>query len=366
MKTELLKTGGTMRFTALKRRLILGAVLLTGSTMCWGQQSTTSLRGVVTDKQAAGVPTAAVVLLRPDTGFRRNVLTDAAGRYEFSQVPPGAYTVSAKKPGFADLERSGVELLVNTPADLNLTLDVASVTESINVEAEAPTINTNDAAVGNAFTQTQVRQLPLQTRNVVELLSLQPGVTPTGEVLGARRDQNNVTLDGVDVNDNQDAGIGGSTSDGTGSNANGATSDAGLNSVLPIPLDSVEEFRVTVAGQGAADGRSAGGQVALVTKSGTNRLHGSAYEFNRNTLTSANTWFNNQTGVERQPLVRNQFGASLGGSIVKNRAFYFLNYERRLDASGVSQIRTVPSDSMKQGILSVQATDGSVYTLSPG
>src|ERR1019366_8396460 len=108
--------------------------------------------------------------------------------------------------------------------------------ESVNVEAEAPTINPSDAAMGNAFTQTQVRQLPLQTLNVVELLSLQPGVSPTGEVLGARRDQNNITLDGVDVNDNQDAGIAGSIVDSQGSNANGATNDAGFTSVLPIPL----------------------------------------------------------------------------------------------------------------------------------
>ena len=105
--------------------------------------------------------------------------------------------------------------------------------------------------------------------------------------------------------------------------------------------------------------------MALVTKSGTNRLHGSAYEFNRNTLTSANTFFNNASGVPVQPLVRNQFGASLGGRIKKDRIFYFFNYERRLDASGVSQIRTVPSESMKQGIISVQTTDGSVYALSP-
>ena len=182
-----------------------------------------------------------------------------------------------------------MELQINTPATLNITLEVSSVSESVNVEAEAPTINTSDAAMGNAFTQTQVRQLPLQTRNVVELLSLQPGVTPTGEVLGARRDQNNdARTDGVDVNNNQDAGVSGSTSSRQGSNANGATTDAGLNSDLPIPLDSVQEFRVTVAGQGSADGRSSGGQVALITKSGTNQLHGSAYEFNRNTLTSAN------------------------------------------------------------------------------
>src|SRR6185503_3168467 len=138
-------------------------------------------------------------------------------------------------------------------------------------------INTENATIGNPFTETQVRSLPLQTRNVVELLSLQPGVTPNGEVVGAKRDQNNVTLDGVDVNDNQ--------SDNT--------QNAGFKAALPVPLDSVQEFRTTVAGQGADQGRSSGGQVSLVTKSGSNEFHGSLYEYMRNTLTAANSWFSN-------------------------------------------------------------------------
>src|SRR4029077_2712986 len=141
----------------------------------------------------------------------------------------------------------------------------ATVSTSVNVEAEVVTINTVDAAIGNAFNQTQVRQLPLQTRNVVELLSLQPGVTNTGEVLGARRDQNNVTLDGVDVNDNQNAGlVAQNTTTGNtdrGINGNAANVNAGFIAVLPVPLDSVQEFRVTVGGQGADQGRSSGGQV---------------------------------------------------------------------------------------------------------
>ena len=174
-------------------------------------------------------------------------------------------------------------------------------------------------------------------------------------MLGARRDQNNVTLDGADVNNNQNSGlVAQNTATGLGgyrgSNANGANINSGFNAVLPIPLDSVEEFRVTTAGQGANLGRSSGGQVALVTKSGTNDLHGSLYEYNRNIATAANTWFNNQAGVPRQPLVRNQFGASAGGKIVRDRAFYFFNYEQREDASGVAQVRAVPSDSLRQGI----------------
>src|SRR6202011_4219121 len=230
-------------------------------------------------------------------------------------------------------------------------------------------VNTTDASVGNPFSESEVRQLPLQTRNVVELLSVQAGVTSNGEVLGARRDQNNITLDGADVNNNQNSGLiaqGTATGMGgyQGSNANGTNTNAGFNAVLPIPLDSVQEFRVTVAGEGPNQGRSSGGQVSLVTKSGTNQLHGSLYEFNRNTATAANTWFNNQAGVPRQPLVRNQFGGAIGGPIKRDRAFYFFNYEERRDASGVAQVRAVPSDSLRAGNLTFAMADGTIQSLT--
>jgi hypothetical protein len=332
------------------------AVLLFAGTLIWGQAST-SLRGVISDSQGAVVAGASVKIIQTDAGLSRTVLTDEGGGYQFVQMPPGAYDVTVMKPGFAVMTRRNVQLPVDTPITLNLTLQVSTVSETVNVNVDVSTISTSDASVGNPFSEQQIRQLPLQTRNVVELLSLQPGVTQTGEVLGAHRDQNNVTLDGVDVNDYQDAGVGASVSQ-QGSNANGAVSAPGFTSVLPIPLDSVEEFRVTVAGLGPEGGRSSGGQVTLITKSGTNQLHGSLYEYNRNTLTSANTWFNNEAGIGRQPLVRNQFGASLGGPVWKNRIFYFFNYERRLDASGVSEERYVPTSSLQQGVLTVQTSDG--------
>ena len=253
-------------------------------------------------------------------------------------------------------------LVVNTPATLDVKLEVGSVGTTIAVEADASTVNTVDATVGNPFTQTQIRQLPLQTRNVVELLSIQPGVTQTGEVLGARRDQNNITLDGVDVNQNQNSGIVTSGNNGSEGNTNVTK---GFNAALPIPLDSVQEFRVTVGGQGADQGRSSGGQVTLVTKSGTNTFHGSFYEYNRNTDLTSNDWFQNKAGVPRTPLVRNQFGASLGGPVIKNRIFFFGNWERRIDASGQSTSRTVPSELLKQGILQVKLTNGTVQQLGP-
>jgi hypothetical protein len=328
-------------------------------------QATTSLRGTISDPLGAVIPEAVVTLINLGNSSTRQIATDKTGQYQFLQMPPGTYRIAVEKPGFAKISEDNVVLQVNTPSTLDLRMEVGQTSETITVSTETTTINTVDASVGNNFSERQVRQLPLQTRNVVELLSLQPGVTPTGEVLGARRDQNNVTLDGVDVNDNQDAGISTSKNDGQGSNGNGASSVSGFNSVLPIPLDSVQEFRVTVGGQGANEGRSSGGQVVLITKSGSNSFHGSAYEFNRNTLTEANTWFNNRSDVPRQALIRNQFGASLGGRIIKDRIFFFLNSERRLDASALAQERFVPTESFKQGFLKVAGTDGSVQTLTP-
>ena len=260
---------------------------LIGFALTASAQSTTSLRGTITDPQGGVIPQASVTLANLDNGSKRQAATSESGEYQFPQIAPGNYQIIAEKPGFSTVTRGGIKLLVNTPATLDLAMDIGTTGEVVNVMSEAPLLNTVDASVGNAFSENQVRQLPLQTRNVVELLSLQPGVTTNGEVLGARRDQNNITLDGVDVNDNQNAGL--VTQNSTtgssyqGVNGNGANVNSGFNSVLPIPLDSVQEFRVTVGGQGADQGRSSGGQVVLVTKSGTNLLHGSLYEYNRNT-----------------------------------------------------------------------------------
>jgi len=354
------------------RALLFGCIpILTLTSVLWAYaQATTSLRGVVTDQTGAVIPGAVVSLTNSGTGFKRQALTGEDGVYQFLQIAPGTYQVSTEKAGFTTVTRDTVQLQVNTPGTLDLRMDVGATSDIVNVEADATAINTVDASIGNPFSEQQVRQLPLETRNVVELLSLQVGVTPTGEVLGARRDQNNITLDGADVNNNQNSGlVAQSTATGTGgyqgSNANGAQINAGFNAVLPIPLDSVQEFRVTVGGAGANEGRSSGGQVALVTKSGTNQIHGSAYEYNRNTATAANTWFNNKAGVPVQPLIRNQFGGSAGGKIVRDKAFYFVNYEQRIDASGVSQARVIPSDSLRQGFLKFQLNDGTIQTLTP-
>lgn len=334
------------RFTKglVKRARLLALLTLTTALGLYGQTST-SLSGTVSDDSGAVIPGATVTLSAEATGIERTASTDERGGFQFLQVPPGMYAVVVEMDGFTTELVTDVELLVNTPSTIAVGLEIGQVSEVVTVEADAVTLNTTDATVGNAFNETKVRQLPLLTRNVVELMSLQTGVNQTGEVLGARKDQNNVTLDGVDVNDQR--------------------SPEPFGSVLPVPLDSVQEFRVTTGGGNADVGRSSGGQVSLVTKSGTNEWHGSAYEFHRNTATAANTFFNNASGVEREKLIRNQYGFSVGGPIVKNRAFFFLNYEGRRDARSASQQRVVPSQTLRQGILTVTGDDGANYQVSP-
>lgn len=231
---------------------------------------TSGLEGLINDGQGAAIATAAVSATNLETSVARQTISGTDGSYRFAQLPPGNYQIEVQSPGFRT-HAQRVRLQVNTPAKLDFQLEIGAVVETVNVTAEATTINTQNATVGNPFNEVQIRQLPIQTRNIVDLLSLQPGVAPNGEVLGAKRDQNNVTLDGVDVNDTQPP-----------SDSNG------FRAALPVPLDSVQEFRTTVAGQGADQGRSSGGQVALITKSGSNQYHGSLYEFHRNKVTAAN------------------------------------------------------------------------------
>ena len=250
------------------------------STLTWAQSSTTSVRGTVTDKSGAAVANAKVTVSNPAQALVRTVQSGPEGTYEFVQLPPGSYQISVEMEGFRRYEQKGIQLLVNTPSTLNPTLDVGTGTETVEVTSEAPAVNTTDATIGNAFSEHQVKELPLEGRNVPDLLSLQNGVaytgnrsdidrdsdTRNGSVNGAHSDQSNVTLDGVDVNDQ----------------VNGYA----FTSVLPVTLDSVQEFRVTTTNSNADAGRSSGAQVSLVTKSGTNNFHGSLYEYHRNTATS--------------------------------------------------------------------------------
>ncbi len=325
----------------------------------FGQSS--GLSGVVTDETGGVIPGAEIDIMNEANGFQRSVESNEEGNYTFAQLPPGSYTLSAVQEGFAPVIIEGVSLLVNTNVTLPVVFGtVEAVEEAVTVSASAAQLNTTDASVGNAFGTKPIVQLPLNARNPAGLLSLQAGVTflsadpldskkvgdiRNGTVNGARSDQSNVTLDGVDVNDQ-----------------NGRLP---FTSVLRNTLDSIQEFRVVTTTANADQGRSAGAQVALVTRSGTNEVHGSLYEFHRNTATAANDFFNNSAGVDRAKLIRNVFGASIGGPIKQSRLFYFANYEGRRDASEGGVVRTVPSDSLRQGFVKYRGVGGAVQELDP-
>jgi len=319
-----------------------------------------SLSGTVTDPQGGVVPGAEVTLINPSTGTRRLVVSDDQGRYLIAQVAPGTYEVRAELSGFKTSIVSGVELRVDSTLRLDLELELGSVNEEVTVSASTVVLNTVDATLGKNFNERQIVDLPLNSRNVVNLLTLQPGVTAQGEVSGARRDQSNLTLDGIDVNDQQQAGS------QPGLDAAEPGSPVEFQPVLRITPDSVQEFRVTVSNPSASQGRSAGGQVSLITKAGTNQWHGSLYEYHRNTVTSANTFFNNRVDIERPVLLRNLFGGSLGGPIVQDKAFFFFNYEGRRDRSQTSVLRTVPLPHLGQGQVRYEReSNGETVTLQP-
>jgi hypothetical protein len=320
---------------------------------------TTSLNGRVTDSSGAVISGAKVTITLASTGAVREDAADASGQYQFSQVTPGRYTLTVSAKGFAASVRTNMDLLVSQPATANVTLQPAGVTEQVTVSTVQPMLNTTDATLGNAFDAGQVAALPLDARNVPDLLTLQPGVTflgrlddvsgtqgvgnnatdsRAGSVNGGRSDQSNITLDGVDVND--------------------INNGYAFSSVLRSTQDSVEEFRVTTSNPNAEEGRSSGAQVALVTRAGSNKLHGAAYEYNRSNLLEANDFFNKQQelagGTPNRPvsLVRNIYGGAVGGPAIKDRLFYFLNYEGRRDSQGTSvNAGTVPTTTYKAGEL---------------
>lgn len=367
-----------MRFSSVKRNtLVLSLAMLAillGAVSVWAQTGTTSLHGTVTDKTGAAIVGAAVTLVNTTQGLERKATTSGAGEYEFLALPPGTYLLTVEMTNFRKYQQRDLQLLVNSPGTANVTLEIGASAQTVEVSAQAVTLNTTDASLGVAFDENQVKELPLEAGNVPELLSLQAGVTYTGSrpdmltpsakntdtrngaVNGAHSDQSNITLDGIDANKD--------------------TKGYAFESVLPITQDSVQEFRVTTTNYNADEGRSSGAQVALVTKSGTNNFHGSLLELHRNTATSANDYFIKlaelQSGAPNKPpkLIRNIFGGSLGGPVLKDRFFFFVNYQGGRQREAQSVVRIVPSAALQDGVIQYECqthADGSLDTTTcPG
>jgi len=329
------------------RPVLLALALVTlASAPVWGQAGTSAIRGVVTDPLGGVIPDAKVTITHLGTAFTRNLPTTATGGFNFELIPVGDYKVEVEASGFQKKVLSPVRALVGATATVNVQLVIGSVTQVVQVEASPTvvTVNTQDATLGNSILSQQIEGLPMEARNVQALLTLQPAVTRQGYVAGARSDQSNITLDGVDINEAQTNALG--------------------SPVLRLNSEAVEEFRVTTMNPNANQGRSSAAQVNLVTKSGTNAFHGSAFWYHRNTIFTANDFFNNRAGVDRPTLLRNVFGGAIGGPVMKDKLFFFYSYEGRTDASQSSAVRVVPLASMGQGQLRYRTTGGAVVTLT--
>jgi carboxypeptidase family protein len=338
--------------------LIFSLVLISSAR---AQTGAGSLSGQVTDQNNKSVADATVRLIDASTKGSRDTKTDSSGSYGFSQVRPGIYRLQIEAPNFKMFVQEKVEILISTPTTLNAALQLGAVTEEVVVSAEAmPTINTQDATVGDTFNEAHIKSLPFYARNVTGLLTLQPGVVFTGvsdldrlsegslqgldmregAVNGVRGNQMNMTLDGGDSNDWQN--------------------HAAFTSSMPVTLDSLQEFRVTTAGANSTDGIASGPQISLVTKGGTDQFHGNVRWYYRTSGTSANNYFDNLNEIPRGRLTRNISGASIGGYLIKDRLFFFADFEDRQDRSDVLvSAQQVPSDALRDGALIYQCSDPS-------
>ncbi|HXC87002.1 MAG TPA: carboxypeptidase-like regulatory domain-containing protein [Candidatus Cybelea sp.] len=330
-----------------------------------GAQSSNSgtVLGTVTDKAGAVVPDAIVELVNTATNETKTTTTAAAGEYTLANVPPGTYTLKISKTGFATTTFANIKVDVTKTYTYNATLEVSSGKEVIEVSAQSQAeLQTADAVVGNVVGENELMRLPTLGRDSRELLTLQPMSTPFettngggfgnsgGTIAGARSDQNVFNLDGIDITDNVIAGGGNQAP------------------VIPIGVENVAEFRVGVTNNNASFGRSEGGQINIISKSGSNEYHGAAYWYHQNSVFNANTWDNGHTpngsGLDytpKQPQHDNRIGVTVGGPLKKNKTFIFSNYELRRFPQAVEVERIVPTQSLRNGILTF---NGVAYPLA--
>jgi hypothetical protein len=321
---------------SVKKSFVLVALAL--AVLCVAPlraQDAASITGIVADASGAVVPGAKIVLSNKSTNLSYQAVSNATGSYTISNIVPGpGYTETVSRDGFQTTVLTGLYLNVATTRSQNVKLVVGGVSETVSVSAsnQQVTLDTTDATIGNSFEVQDLNELPIANRDSPSaLFTQQPGMTLDGAATGARVDQDRVTLDGLDVNDM-------------------ATGNFGTI-VGNAPVDSVQEFRGTTGGMLSSSGNGGGGQFELVTRSGTNKFHGAVVEYHRDTDLEANDWFNNINGVGRPPLIRNQFGANLGGPIWKNKLFFFFDYNGRRDTLSNEVDRTVPLTSFENGTL---------------
>src|SRR5712691_11828105 len=296
------------------------ALIALGSCLIFAQGSTGTISGVVRDSSGAVIPGVMVTAKHIDSGLTRTAISNETGGYIFQLLPVGAYEITTELPGFKQGVRRGINLVVGQEAVVNLTLEVGVPAESVTVTGEAPIVNTTLASTSGLVNESQIKDLPLNGRSFDQLLTVTTGtvnytsnVSSQGNffsVVGRRPEENTFSINGVEY---------------IGSNSAGQPSGPYGASGQTLGVDAVRDFNLLQHSYGAEYGKRAGGHVSIVTSSGTNQWHGSAFEFLRNSALDARNFFDATIGAP--PFKRNQFGGSLGGPIKKDKAFLFGNYE---------------------------------------
>lgn len=330
--------------------ILLASSFLTCVRRAGAQSATTAaVVGTVSDPQQAAVAGAKIVLQNINVNQSYEETSTASGQYSFPTLLPGVYKLTATMKGFRTVTIPNIAVDVAKSYTVDIKMELGEVSEVVEVAAGAQVeLQTTDATVGNVLPATEIERFPALTRQVNELLTLQPGATPTGEITGARNDQSSFTLDGIDVTNN---------------------SVGGLGTYAFLPIDSVEEFRVSVANPEAQFGRGAGGQVSLISRSGTDQYHGSVYWYHQNDELNANSWDNNRLTLTNPELKDNRFGARAGGPLWfpwHKKTYFFANYEGRRFPNSTLQSRVVPTDTLKQGILRFRDASGNIVSYNLG
>ncbi len=329
----------------IKRKLsvlLVAALVLFLSLTCLGQAYFGTVSGELTDATSAVVTGAKVILTDQEKGFNFQTTSDSSGRYLFRSIPPGVYVVTVEAAGFAKTESARFKVDVNENATANVTLRVAVASQSVQVESAAQAIQTEDAETGQVVNRRFINDLPLIDRNIESLTALAPGVTEMDDQCpepclgtnfvsnGSRGATADILLDGASV---------------TNSEPNG-----GITSVTYLPSpEAVEEFKVQQTNFSAEYGFSGASVVNVIGRSGTNKFHGSAYEFLRDDSLDANDWFANRAGDSIPPLRRHNYGGTIGGPIIKNKTFFFFDYDGLTQTGLSTATGAVPSDAMRAG-----------------
>jgi hypothetical protein len=352
------------------------------ATLAYSQAtSTSSIAGLVTDEQGAAITGAEVRITDAATGSTQATLTNESGRYVLVNIPPSTYSIAISKSGFAVNRITAQKVDVGTALTIDSVLKVGATATTVEVEAHVGAeLQTTNAAVGSTLTSAALASLPNLGRDVSTLAVLQPGTTPTGQVAGAFSDQNVYMLDG---GNNSDDMSGNATSYTTNFTGMGGTQTGGTPSgIVPTPVESIEEFKVSTFNQTADFSGSIGGQIQMVTKRGTNTYHGSAYGYYYATnVGAANTWQNNHTATTVNGVAypytplpsnhRNRFGGSLGGILAPKfaggKTYFFFNYEGSRFPNVQNFTKTVPSELLRAGVIQVADSSGKFqpYNLNP-